>query len=332
MIELRTQNEIMKSWKGNYDEPLVTVRCMTYNQEPYIEDAITGFLIQETNFPFQIIIHDDASTDNTAKILKKYEEKYPQIIKVWYQTQNSYRLPPDEKSALRKPFHDMIKGKYIALCEGDDYWTDPLKLQKQVDLLEANPQCSMCCHRAKVQHLDGRTWETPDFGSVYPFPQDRIFFEGGSSVTTASMMARQELCVNLPSWKKTAPVGDMPLKLWLSENGNIAFLSDVMSVRRLGNQGSWNDRIRGTKKEKDYLIGMINMLAEYKKTTTKRKSDIIRKMMFYERQLEKKFGMNGYLLKNKIVSKWDYAANKLALRINRSITKMSRKQPEKHDN
>lgn len=173
MTKLRTQNEIMKSWKGNYDEPLVTVRCMTYNQEPYIEDAIRGFLIQETDFPFQIIIHDDASTDDTAKIVKRYEEEYPQIIKVWYQTQNSYRLPPDEKSALRKPFHDMIKGKYIAICEGDDYWTDPSKLQKQVGFLEANSEYVVAYNNADKVSPD-RQLLVKDYGHKFDLSEEEL--------------------------------------------------------------------------------------------------------------------------------------------------------------
>jgi glycosyltransferase involved in cell wall biosynthesis len=116
-------------------EPLVSICCITYNHERYIRDAIESFLMQETDFPFEIIIHDDASTDRTADIIREYEKKYPEMIKPIYQTENQYSKGVKVTSLAYKK----SKGKYIALCEGDDYWTDPLKLQMQVTFLEKNP-------------------------------------------------------------------------------------------------------------------------------------------------------------------------------------------------
>jgi glycosyltransferase involved in cell wall biosynthesis len=125
----------------NIKEPLVSICCTTYNHEKYIRDSIEGFLIQKTTFPIEIIIHDDASTDNTALIVKEYADNYPELIIPIFQTENQY-------SKGIKPFYNyilpLIKGKYIAFCEGDDYWIDPYKLQKQVDILEANPEYSLC--------------------------------------------------------------------------------------------------------------------------------------------------------------------------------------------
>ena len=116
---------------------LLSICCITYNHENYISQAIEGFLAQKTSFNFEIIIHDDASTDATASIVKKYEQEHPNLIKAIYQTENQY-------SKGIKPWPNFVfpiaRGKYIALCEGDDYWTDPYKLQKQVDFLEANPE------------------------------------------------------------------------------------------------------------------------------------------------------------------------------------------------
>lgn len=123
--------------------PLVSIVCITYNHEPFISQCIEGFLMQKTNFKFEILINDDASTDKTQDIIKEYESKYPDIIKPIYQTENQY-------SKGVHPWFDILfpiaKGKYIALCDGDDYWTDPLKLQKQVDFLESNDKYSVCCH------------------------------------------------------------------------------------------------------------------------------------------------------------------------------------------
>lgn len=122
-------------------DPLVSICCLVYNHEPYIRECLDGFMMQKTDFPFEVLIHDDASTDKSAEIIREYEEKYPEIIKPIYQTENQYSKGIGVTRVFQFP---RAKGKYIALCEGDDYWTDPLKLQKQVDFLEANNEYSLC--------------------------------------------------------------------------------------------------------------------------------------------------------------------------------------------
>src|SRR5690554_6640453 len=126
----------------NKSTPLVSICCATFNQASFISQAIESFLSQKTSFKFEIIIHDDASTDGTASIVKKYEQEHPNLIKAIYQKKNQY-------SQGIKPWPNFVfpiaRGKYIALCEGDDYWTDPFKLQKQVDFLEANMDVSLTC-------------------------------------------------------------------------------------------------------------------------------------------------------------------------------------------
>jgi len=139
-MNLRNEAEIMKCWTPN-SKTIVTIVCTTYNQEKYIEDAIKGFLIQETNFPFEIIIHDDASADNSPKIIQQYEKQYLKIIRSIYQTENQFSKKISVWSDITFP---LSRGKYIAICEGDDYWTDPFKLQKQVGFLETNPDYSLC--------------------------------------------------------------------------------------------------------------------------------------------------------------------------------------------
>lgn len=132
--------------------PLVSVCCLTYNHEQYIKQCLDGILMQKTNFPFEVLIHDDASQDGTQRVIKEYEKSNPDIICPFFQTNNQY--------SLGKGFVGLgimftnARGKYIALCEGDDYWTDPMKLQKQVDFLESHPEYSMCFHNAMEHWVD----------------------------------------------------------------------------------------------------------------------------------------------------------------------------------
>lgn len=116
--------------------PLVTIRCLVYNHEPYLRQCLDGFVMQKTNFPFEAIVHDDASTDRSAEIIREYAEKYPDIIKPIFETENQYSK---RNGSIRRIMNEHTRGKYVALCEGDDYWIDPYKLQKQVDFLETHP-------------------------------------------------------------------------------------------------------------------------------------------------------------------------------------------------
>lgn len=125
MLDLQNKNNIKNT------EPLVSIDFITYNHEAYIRDALEGFLMQKTNFTFEVLIHDDASTDQTANIIQEYEKKYPDIIKPIYQTENQYSKGVEITTQIQFPH---ARGKYIALCKGDDYRKDHFKLQKQVDI------------------------------------------------------------------------------------------------------------------------------------------------------------------------------------------------------
>ena len=140
MRKLRTEVEIIANWKIDPEKIVVSICCITYNHESCIEDALEGFLIQETDFPFEIIIHEDASTDKTAGIIREYEAKYPKLIKPIYQKENQYSKGVQISRTFNFP---RAKGDYITICEGDDYWTDPLKLKKQLSFLEKNSDYCM---------------------------------------------------------------------------------------------------------------------------------------------------------------------------------------------
>lgn len=161
--------------------PVVSIACITYNHENYLSQCIEGFLMQKTNFPIEIIIHEDASTDKSAIILKEYSDKHPDLIFPIFQVENKFSkgINPGFEFVFPK-----CRGKYIALCEGDDYWTDPYKLQKQVDFLEANDDYSICSHRYKILHQESGKIESDNNSSVVNninngFSFDlNIFFQG----------------------------------------------------------------------------------------------------------------------------------------------------------
>ncbi len=234
-------------------EPLVSICCITYNHENYIRDAIEGFIMQKTDFPFEIIIHDDASTDATADIIRKYEEKYPNIIKPIYQTENQY-----SKGAMGTLFTlKAARGKYIALCEGDDYWIDPLKLQKQISEMEKNPGCYISFHPAIRRWVDGsRADEILGLHSdtITIFPTEEIILGGGGFMHTGSIILNRLAIPRIISFfdiAKEAPVGDYYIQILGAENGGALYLSDVMSIYRSGVPGSWSVR---TKKDPSHVV------------------------------------------------------------------------------
>jgi glycosyltransferase involved in cell wall biosynthesis len=156
----RSEEEIMSTWEGTSDAPLVSVVCHAFNHERFIEDALNGFLMQETTFPFEIIVHDDASTDNTQRIIKKYQKQYPKIIKPIFQEENIYQ------KGLRPPMFSFpaAKGKYIAFCEGDDFWIDGKKVQTQGTFLEESPDY-VVCYTASIPFQENVVIDS-DFGGA----------------------------------------------------------------------------------------------------------------------------------------------------------------------
>jgi glycosyltransferase involved in cell wall biosynthesis len=146
MKNLRTQDEVMASWKGDLNQPVVSICCIAYNHEKFIEETLRGFLIQETDFPFEIVIHDDASSDRTADVIREYAEKYPKLFRAIYQTEKQYSKG-NRPTMIVFP---LCIGKYIAVCEGDDYWRDPSKLSKQVEYLDAHEEVVISSHDAII--------------------------------------------------------------------------------------------------------------------------------------------------------------------------------------
>lgn len=261
------------------EEPLVSICCITYNHEPYIRDAIEGFLLQETDFPLEILIHDDASTDKTAEIIREYEQKHPDIIRPIYQTENQY-----SKSVKPNPVYNFprARGKYIALCEGDDYWTDPKKLQKQMDTMESNPECTMSAHAVKIKY-EGRNRAS---GLLRPKGKnsvltiEEIILGGGGYLATNSLMFKKNIIKNLPRFYLEAPVGDTPLILLCAAEGSVYYIDECMSVYRTNVPGSWSERVlKDRDKSKEHLIKMLQMYEQFDVYTKQKYSPSIRRQV-----------------------------------------------------
>ena len=162
------------------DKIKVSVVCLAYNHASYIRDALEGFLSQVTGFPFEVIVHDDASTDGTAGIIRDYSERFPDIIRPVFQKENQYSkgIP-----IARDFIFPMVRGDYVALCEGDDYWTDPLKLRKQVEALENHPDADICTHRATRRRKGRfRGWVAPAWKDCV-IPVEKVILGGGAMRT-----------------------------------------------------------------------------------------------------------------------------------------------------
>ncbi len=153
------------------EEPiLVAIHCLVYNHEPYLRDCFEGFVMQKTNFRFVAIVHDDCSTDHSAAIIREYEAKYPDIFRPIYETENQWSKHDGSLTRIMNEAIDATGAKYIAFCEGDDYWIDPYKLQKQVDFMETHPKCSVTFHRYDILRQEEQIWRH-DRCDVYIKPE-----------------------------------------------------------------------------------------------------------------------------------------------------------------
>lgn len=225
------------------NRPLVSVFCTAYNHERYIADALESFIAQETNFKFEVLVHDDASTDGTAKIIQKFEEAHPGFFRCVYQKENQYSKGVAICSGILLP---MAKGKYIALCEGDDYWTDPHKLQRQVDYMEGHPECPMCTHQVQKISESGKEclgYCTP-CDDERDFDTGEVILGGGGLFGTNSLLYRLTNAVGYQAWKPdSCPIGDYPTAIYHSTFGPVHYFPEAMSAYRIGAVGSWSSRL-----------------------------------------------------------------------------------------
>lgn len=213
-------------------KPVVSICCITYNHAAFIGQSLEGFVSQVTDFPFEAIVHDDASTDGTADIIRDYAERYPAIIKPIFQTENQYRK---ERGRVTRTVFQAATGRYVAMCEGDDYWTDPMKLQKQIDFLEAYPEFAFCAHKVKEWNGFDLTKErfipAIDTDTVYTIED----FVRSNLVATCSVVFRKDALIPIPNFFQRLPYGDLAISLIVlhRSNGKAMVLADEMGVYRI---------------------------------------------------------------------------------------------------
>lgn len=222
--------------------PLVSVCCLAYNHAPYIHKALDGILMQKTSFPFEVIIHDDVSTDGTIDIIKEYAEQYPDIIKPIFEEENQYsKNVPITLNIL----YPRARGKYIATCECDDYWTDCNKLEKQILYMEKHPECSCTAHAVNYIENGEITRNDRRSAKECDFTPEQVISGGGAFVATCSLCFRTEYACEKPKWRMLAAnVGDYPSQILFSLKGKFHYFPMIMGRYRLGHPGSWTEMQR----------------------------------------------------------------------------------------
>lgn len=253
----------------------VSVLCTVYNHERYIRDALEGFVNQKTDFKYEVLIHDDASTDNSAKIIKEYENKFPDIIKPIYQTENQYSKGPGTINKILRP---LVKGEFIAICEGDDYWIDDYKLQKQFDYMSSNKDCAMCVGSTIwLNMVTGKKEERCRIENEKDIDIEEIILEkNGRMFQTSSVMQKASVWASRPEWVRKFPIGDYPSAIWAALNGKVHMLTDVMSVYRWNAPGSWTELMGSDNKRANISRKMISALYELDEATDRKYTSVIK--------------------------------------------------------
>lgn len=229
-------------------KPLVSVCITTYNHEAFIADCLDGILLQETDFPFEIILGEDGSTDQTLAICQAYAKKYPGLIRLFQRPPNKKIIINGRPTGRYNYLSNLAdaRGTYLAFCDGDDYWTDPKKLQKQIDFLRTHPDCSACHHSMQKYYLDSGTLS--DDGTRAPASADLLRLLAGNVAVNSSIVLNKEYMGALPAWINTAPIADWVVLLFTARQAKVGFLDEVMGVYRVHEGGVWS----GNKKADRY--------------------------------------------------------------------------------
>lgn len=263
----------------------VSIICNAYNHEKYIRKCLEGLVMQKTGFAFEILVHDDASIDGTAGIIREFEEKYPELVKPVYQTENQYSKSASSVASFQYP---RVKGKYIAICEGDDYWTDPLKLQKQYDALEERLDIDMCATKAKKVVANTEKF----LGFVEPKNEtcvislNDVIKGGGNYFATCSLFVRKEILLNPYPFKEKINL-DYATQISGALRGGVYYINEDMCSYRILSDASWTQSVKknpsiqiNTYKK---IIEMLKSLDEF--TNYANREIILDRIDYYEFQV-----------------------------------------------
>ena len=247
---------------------MVSVMCTAFNHEDYIREALDSMVNQQADFAYEILVNDDCSSDGTAGIVRDYAEKYPEKVRAFFPEKNLYSQNID---VYYHTFFPNARGKYVAFCEGDDFWSDPEKLQRQVDFLEAHPEYSACVHNTALHYCDD-SW--PDDllvqrGQDMDMEFGHILGGMHNAWHTSSLVARTEVLASPPDYYHIASehgFGDFPYGLMVRNAGRVRYLDRTMSVYRLNsNQAAWSAGFyHVAKKRIHFLEGMVKMLEAFR--------------------------------------------------------------------
>lgn len=246
----------------------VSIVCLTYNHEKYIRKALDGFVFQKTTFPYEIVIRDDASTDNTKLIIEEYKKKYPNLFKTIYEVENQFSINNDFSINNLFPF---ISGKYIAFCDGDDYWIDEYKLQKQYDAVNKH-NCVGSVHRVNCHLEDDTISEKAHPSKKYGIDCDKVldseelanllFVKGSYPFQTSCYFVKRIVVEELLKWSSSSQ--DIYYLFTMLALGDVYYFNKPMSIRRLNTIGNWNSiqKKKGKKgyiqNTKKYIMQLIN--------------------------------------------------------------------------
>ena len=276
------------------EETYVSIWCTTYNHAAYIKDAIESFLAQRTQFKYEIIIYDDASTDGTTEIIEQYREKYPDRIKCLIQRENQYAKMKKSWKTKKEQLKSMSSGKYIAMCEGDDFWIDANKLQIQVDYLEKHPECVFTAHDAlKFESGNSKIEAMEPYAEDKDVSERELIIQYRGNLPTVSTVFRREI-IDLDGFFLEAGVGDYPLQLYALTKGKIHYFTRIMAVYRYFHPGSWHEK---TMQDIDcialHLLRMTTFLQNYNAYTEKKyETYVVAKIHKYFNQII--YGYQGF--------------------------------------
>ena len=255
----------------------VSIVCITFNHEKYIRKTLDGFLMQKTKFSYEIIVHDDASTDGTKKILQEYQRKYPDKITLLLEKENQY----SKGKSLLKLCFPKVNGKYIAISDGDDEWIYEKKLQEQYNLLEQNPNISFCSHNVIKYNIqtDERIAQIKDLKSGILDDEEIILGHHGWPPTT-SFFFRSKYVSGIPEFSYHASVEDEPIRYYYACKGDMFYIDEIWAVRNFMHEGSWNYSMKNRSARLDYTKKYLTYLVEFNNYSHRKFNKFLHKRIF----------------------------------------------------